>query len=140
MDPQFPFPLSLSLSTASHPSFPHPPCLSGGGLFIGSVSGRRLCLSCVPSRMHPSNTHTDSASLTHTRAEAGLSILRKRNGERQKEETKKRWENDEKGEGGRRRLWVKLYIIDASPTASALICHPDPMRLVDMCRRCRRSC
>lgn len=137
MDPQFPFPLSLS--STSHPSLPHPPRLSGGGLFIGSVSGRRLCLSCVPSRMHPSNTHTDSASLSHTHTEAGSSFLRKRNGERQKEETEKK-ENDEKGDGGRRRLWVKLYIIDASPTSSALICHPDPMRLVDMCRRCRRSC
>lgn len=56
------FPNFLSPHSFCHPSFPHPPCLSRGGLFIGSVSGRRLCLSCVPSRMHPSNTHTR----THT--------------------------------------------------------------------------
>lgn len=139
MDPQFPFPPLFA--NASHPSVPHPPHLFGGGLFIGSVSGRRLCLSCVPSRMHPSNTHTGSVSLshTHTFCEAGSSFL-PRGIERGKKGRKKKGENDEKGDGGRRRLWVKLYIIDASPAASALICHQDPMRLVDMCRRCQRSC
>lgn len=49
-------------------------------------------------------------------------------------------ENDEKGDGGRHSLLVKLYIIGTPPSASALICHRDPMQLVDMCRRCRRSC
>lgn len=84
-------PISPSLYPASHPSLPHPPRLSGGGLFIGSVSGRRLCLSCVPSRKHPSNTHTHALTHARTHTLAGPPFRKRWNrNEKRKERPKKK--------------------------------------------------
>lgn len=121
-----------------HPSLSHPLCLSFGGLFIGSVSGRRLCLSCVPSRMHPSNTRTHRQAQRWRRMERGKSEV----------QTKKEWydklkSGKTKSLKNTERERLLSYIIHykhVSMSVSLLICHRDPMQLVDMCRRCRCSC
>lgn len=114
------FPISFSpflpSSLSSSPSL----SLLRWSFFIGSVSGRRLCLSCVPSRVHPSNTHT------HTLARALLpqEVEEERNKEYGNRVKKKR-DRFKKGEGewwktdrGRHSLWVKLYITGTSVSLS----------------------
>lgn len=122
-----------SLHSFPHLSLPHPLYVSCGGLFIGSVSGRRLCLSCVPSRMHPSDTHPHP----HTHS---LSFFHKRWRRNEQIHLRKERSNDKKKTTLKITLSAKLYIIGTSLSASLLICHWDLMQLVDMCRRCRRSC